>query len=109
MLDRWALVLGRAAGAGMMISKSAKFLPDSPCQKQQPITNCCHTHNIHTLLHIMAVMDRTEQTKLHNTAIKIRLHFSVAIATIRTRFFHVDILKSMWIYYYLVLVYPHSF
>ena len=28
---------------------------------------------------------------------------------LRNRFFHVDILKSMWIYYYLVLVYPHSF
>ena len=37
------------------------------------------------------------------------LIFSVAIATIRTRFFHVDILKSMWIYYYIVIVYPHSF
>ena len=37
------------------------------------------------------------------------LFFSVAIATIRTRFFHVDILKSMWIYYYIVLVYPHYF
>ena len=35
--------------------------------------------------------------------------FSVAIATIRTGFFHVDILKSMWIYYHVVLVYPHSF
>ena len=34
---------------------------------------------------------------------------SVAIVTIRTRFFHVDILKSMWIYYYIVLVYPHYF
>ena len=38
-----------------------------------------------------------------------RNNFQSAIATIRTRFFHVDILKSMWIYYHVVLVYPHSF